>query len=158
MTFDLPQSELHLIAELDRAAAMLARTRDHLARFPTDSLEDYERAQSSPSYRALRRDERDFQALWLRLHARILQLHKYNHHEVQADLRRIDTERSASLRSLDLDLRARAQEVRERRRLEPVQQVIGSPPGRNQPCPCGSGAKFKRCCGNSLSPSLPSAA
>ena len=23
--------------------------------------------------------------------------------------------------------------------------------GRNDPCPCGSGAKYKRCCGNSLS-------
>jgi hypothetical protein len=25
-------------------------------------------------------------------------------------------------------------------------------PGRNQPCPCGSGRKFKRCCINSLIP------
>ncbi|MBL8785059.1 MAG: SEC-C domain-containing protein, partial [Deltaproteobacteria bacterium] len=22
-----------------------------------------------------------------------------------------------------------------------------APPGRNTPCPCGSGAKYKRCCG-----------
>ena len=26
-------------------------------------------------------------------------------------------------------------------------QVAGTPPGRNDPCPCGSGKKYKRCCG-----------
>jgi hypothetical protein len=26
--------------------------------------------------------------------------------------------------------------------------------GRNEPCPCGSGRKYKRCCGSSASPSL----
>jgi SEC-C motif len=31
---------------------------------------------------------------------------------------------------------------------EPVRQVIGSEPGRNQPCPCNSGLKYKRCCWN----------
>ncbi len=25
--------------------------------------------------------------------------------------------------------------------------AVGSPPGRNAPCPCGSGRKFKQCCG-----------
>ena len=24
---------------------------------------------------------------------------------------------------------------------------MGSKPGRNQPCPCGSGRKYKKCCG-----------
>ena len=153
MTFDLPQSELTLIAELDRAAALLARTRAFLAQFPTESLEDYERAQQMPSYRALRRDEREFQALWLRLHARLLQLHKYDHRQVQTDLQRIDSERSAALRDLELDLRERQQEIRERRAAAsppPVRQVIGSAPGRNEPCPCGSQLKYKRCCGDPL--------
>lgn len=27
------------------------------------------------------------------------------------------------------------------------QRVTGPGAGRNDPCPCGSGAKFKRCCG-----------
>ena len=26
-------------------------------------------------------------------------------------------------------------------------EVPGNMPGRNDPCPCGSGKKFKRCCG-----------
>ncbi len=31
---------------------------------------------------------------------------------------------------------------------EPVEQVIAQPkPGRNDPCPCGSGKKYKKCCG-----------
>ena len=25
-------------------------------------------------------------------------------------------------------------------------------PGRNEPCPCGSGRKFKHCCGNAAQP------
>lgn len=164
MTFDLPQSELTLIAELDRATAMLARIRGFLAQFPLDSVEDYERAAALPSFRALRRDEQSYQALWLRLHARLLQLHKHDHHQVQSDLRRIESERSLALRTFDLDLRAHAQEVRERRGLEtppppePIRQVTGSSPGRNEPCPCGSGQKYKRCCGNPLAATLPSAA
>jgi len=28
--------------------------------------------------------------------------------------------------------------------------VGGRPPGRNEPCPCGSGLKFKRCHNNSV--------
>ena len=30
---------------------------------------------------------------------------------------------------------------------EPVKAVVG--PGRNDPCPCGSGKKYKKCCGAS---------
>ena len=32
---------------------------------------------------------------------------------------------------------------------QPVQQVVrsGSKVGRNDPCPCGSGKKYKKCCG-----------
>ena len=33
----------------------------------------------------------------------------------------------------------------EEQKLEPIR--IGSKVGRNQPCPCGSGKKFKQCCG-----------
>jgi uncharacterized protein YecA (UPF0149 family) len=30
----------------------------------------------------------------------------------------------------------------------PVEQAkTGRPTGRNDPCPCGSGKKFKKCCG-----------
>jgi uncharacterized protein YecA (UPF0149 family) len=43
-----------------------------------------------------------------------------------------------------------AEEVRaERRRAAMMQRMsMGqAPPGRNDPCPCGSGRKFKKCCG-----------
>ncbi len=30
---------------------------------------------------------------------------------------------------------------------DPVQAAAGGPVGRNDPCPCGSGLKYKRCCG-----------
>lgn len=32
--------------------------------------------------------------------------------------------------------------------LEPVQQAVSNKIGRNEPCPCGSGKKYKRCCIN----------
>ncbi|MEI7451004.1 MAG: PBPRA1643 family SWIM/SEC-C metal-binding motif protein [Desulfomonile sp.] len=31
--------------------------------------------------------------------------------------------------------------------LNPPQPLIAEKIGRNDPCPCGSGKKFKRCCG-----------
>lgn len=30
------------------------------------------------------------------------------------------------------------------------EQSKSDKPSRNQPCPCGSGKKYKRCCGNNL--------
>ena len=32
------------------------------------------------------------------------------------------------------------------RALNPPQQIISQKVGRNDPCPCGSGKKFKKCC------------
>ena len=34
-----------------------------------------------------------------------------------------------------------------RRRLSATTELVGRRPGRNEPCPCGSGRKYKRCCG-----------
>lgn len=31
--------------------------------------------------------------------------------------------------------------------VDPQPSVAGADPGRNEPCPCGSGKKFKKCCG-----------
>jgi len=32
--------------------------------------------------------------------------------------------------------------------VDPLRKTVGErPPGRNDPCPCGSGKKFKDCCG-----------
>ncbi|MCP5002379.1 MAG: preprotein translocase subunit SecA, partial [Planctomycetes bacterium] len=38
-----------------------------------------------------------------------------------------------------------ARSQQEEQKLEPIR--IGTKVGRNQPCPCGSGKKFKQCCG-----------
>ncbi len=42
-----------------------------------------------------------------------------------------------------------AQDVRRERRATAMQSITprGAPPRRNDPCPCGSGRKFKHCCG-----------
>jgi preprotein translocase subunit SecA len=34
---------------------------------------------------------------------------------------------------------------------EPSVQAISEKIGRNDPCPCGSGKKYKKCCGSSVS-------
>jgi uncharacterized protein len=39
------------------------------------------------------------------------------------------------------------QVVADRHRQEPPQSSSPAVPGRNEPCPCGSGKKYKRCCG-----------
>ena len=33
----------------------------------------------------------------------------------------------------------------------PESAMAASTPGRNDPCPCGSGRKYKKCCGSSAS-------
>lgn len=35
--------------------------------------------------------------------------------------------------------------LKETPKTEPIK--VGQTPGRNDPCPCGSGKKFKKCCG-----------
>ncbi|NEX21510.1 hypothetical protein G3480_14530 [Thiorhodococcus mannitoliphagus] len=35
------------------------------------------------------------------------------------------------------------------RMLNPVKAAVSSKVGRNDPCPCGSGKKYKKCCGAS---------
>ncbi len=56
---------------------------------------------------------------------------------------------------IDAPMRFMASELRERRapanvmqwvRLQDARQAGGNWPGRNDPCPCGSGLKYKKCC------------
>jgi len=47
-------------------------------------------------------------------------------------------------RSTD-DLQAEEQLIASTEKVEPIK--AGDKPGRNDPCPCGSGKKYKRCCG-----------
>ncbi len=54
---------------------------------------------------------------------------------------------------IDPSMRFMAEELRQRRAPANIMQVLGQPdhgvarqPARNQPCPCGSGRKYKHCC------------
>jgi uncharacterized protein len=38
--------------------------------------------------------------------------------------------------------------------MAPQQPVRSTKTGRNEPCPCGSGKKFKRCCGSPNAPAI----
>jgi uncharacterized protein len=58
---------------------------------------------------------------------------------------------------IDPYMRFMASELRQQRppanvmqwvRLRDVEQARTNPPGRNDPCPCGSGRKYKKCCGS----------
>ncbi len=52
-------------------------------------------------------------------------------------------------------LEALAAEVRRERQAASAGLPAAPPPGRNAPCPCGSGLKFKRCCGRPGGPLAP---
>ncbi|MBI5723652.1 MAG: SEC-C domain-containing protein [Planctomycetes bacterium] len=43
------------------------------------------------------------------------------------------------------DLEAEKELVKKTKKVEPIQAQQS--PGRNDPCPCGSGKKYKKCCG-----------
>jgi uncharacterized protein YecA (UPF0149 family) len=44
------------------------------------------------------------------------------------------------------ELEAEAKLIKETPKVEPIHKDKGET-GRNDPCPCGSGKKFKKCCG-----------
>jgi preprotein translocase subunit SecA len=62
---------------------------------------------------------------------------------------------ATSMDDLEEDFQRRKRRELEQARMagagdrQPVQQVVrsGAKIGRNDPCPCGSGKKYKRCCG-----------
>ena len=43
------------------------------------------------------------------------------------------------------EIEAEKKLIKETKKVDPVHVDAG--PGRNDPCPCGSGKKFKKCCG-----------
>jgi len=51
---------------------------------------------------------------------------------------------SRRARSTD-DLEAEEELLEKTEKVEPIQ--ADKQPGRNDPCPCGSGRKYKKCCG-----------
>lgn len=132
--------------ELARAEERLTYTRQMQAKILSgyclaesiSELEAYCRAAQSPAYRSLRRDEQFYQSLWFRAQARLLQMNR-----LSTPARRPAREESSENKSRVSPYSA------------PVRQVIGSTPGRNEPCRCGSGLKYKRCCGNPLDSGAP---
>jgi len=53
-------------------------------------------------------------------------------------------ERSKRTRSKE-DIEAEEELVKKTDKVEPIR--ADKEPGRNDPCPCGSGKKYKKCCG-----------
>ncbi len=43
------------------------------------------------------------------------------------------------------DIEAEEELIKSTEKVEPLK--ADRPPGRNDPCPCGSGRKYKKCCG-----------
>jgi uncharacterized protein YecA (UPF0149 family) len=43
------------------------------------------------------------------------------------------------------EIEAEEKLLKETKKVEPIKAVEA--PGRNDPCPCGSGRKYKKCCG-----------
>ena len=43
------------------------------------------------------------------------------------------------------DLEAEEKLLKETKKVDPIH--VNAEPGRNDPCPCGSGKKYKKCCG-----------
>lgn len=136
-------SQARLLAnEMTRSEERLAYTRqlqskilaEYCSEKGISELEAYCRAAQSPTYRSLRRDEQFYQSLWFRAQARLLQISRSGH-SPKASL----SEKKEILKPEIANYSI------------PVRQVIGSAPGRNEPCRCGSGIKYKRCCGNPLS-------
>lgn len=139
---DLDAQAERLKEELARAEERLIHTRQLQAKIlagycsaeSISELEAYCRAAQSPAYRNLRRDEQFYQSTWLRAQARLLQMARYLHPARPAAIDKNPV--------IDGGLSKYS---------APIRQVIGSTPGRNEPCRCGSGLKYKRCCGNPLS-------
>ena len=43
------------------------------------------------------------------------------------------------------DIQAEEELIEKTKKVDPIKG--GAQPGRNDPCPCGSGKKYKKCCG-----------
>ena len=151
----------HIGAELDHNQLWLDRLHDLKDKMFADLLaqgltgqQAYDTLAQSKTYRQLRRDEATYQQTWRRAHTRLMLL---------AD-RTLDQAARAGHSIIKEDIRAeriRAFQNRKSEQAQPApQQPIVKPPepGRNSPCPCGSGTKYKRCCGDPARPKQPAMA
>jgi uncharacterized protein YecA (UPF0149 family) len=133
-----------LNAELDHAQRHLARIRriqtkmlSDLEQTGLDEVTVYERLIATKAYRQLQRDESFYQRMWLRLSRELAKLSQ-TPPQTKSPLDEQLGEYQASL-------------ARTSTKPKPQTVRYETPkPGRNEPCPCGSTLKYKRCCGNSL--------
>ncbi|MCD6390129.1 MAG: SEC-C domain-containing protein, partial [Desulfobulbaceae bacterium] len=64
----------------------------------------------------------------------------------QEEVERLEEQQRQRRREEQDMLMSRSDQAGEERKSEPVKRT-GKKIGRNAPCPCGSGKKYKRCCG-----------
>ena len=135
-----------LQAELEHAERHLARVRRiaaqmqaNLAATGLDELAVYEKLATHKAYRQLQRDEVTYQQVWLRVHRHLERLTRTS----PAPTPTQPTENAIPIEQALAALRHVANAKQEPYRKPPT-------PGPNAPCSCGSGVKFKRCCGNPL--------
>jgi hypothetical protein len=75
-------------------------------------------------------------------------------HKAMAELRRLKAERLASAQSSDSPKSAITKQTESRQTAFDQPQSSGQQTPRNALCPCNSGIKFKRCCGQNAPPIL----
>jgi uncharacterized protein YchJ len=136
------QAQEFLEAELQHAERQLVRVRRIAALMQADleaaGLDEvavYEKLAAHKAYRQLQRDEVTYQQVWLRVHRHLTRL--------APPAQPKQTENAIPFDQAMAALRHVAESKPQPYRKPPT-------PGPNQPCLCGSGVKYKKCCGNPL--------
>jgi uncharacterized protein YchJ len=125
-TLDFLASELaHAERHLTRIRRIQAQMQSSLEAAGLDEVTVYERLIANKAHRQLQRDEAFYQQMCLRL------------------------QRHLSRQSLQTERPTLVPREAAKPATATAQPRV-TPPTRNQPCPCGSTLKFKRCCGNPL--------
>jgi len=131
------QDEMH---HAQRHLTRLRRLQDNMraaAQLGDDELAAYERLANNKAYRQLQRDELTYHQMWLRAHRALTQLESREANEG------IPLEKAVAA------VNAVAAQAANHAKPIPFRKPSGAPT-RNQACPCGSGVKYKRCCGHPL--------
>jgi len=154
---DAPRDEMKrmeravLLQILDNAWKDHLLAMDHLR--SSVGLRGY--AQVDPKVEYKREGMRTFDLMWKGIDERVVDI-VYRIEQVEEDALRSTWHETAAIHadasSVALDQPADAGGPPEQRGetgpVEPIRNV-GQKVGRNDPCPCGSGRKFKNCCGKS---------
>ena len=118
----------HAERQLARVRRIAAQLEQQLTAQGLSEVEAYLKLAESKAYRQLQRDEITFHQMWLRVYRQLDRL-------------------PAQPSSVDQTIAELEREIYQHK-----PQPFRKPPtpGPNQPCSCGSGTKYKRCCGNPL--------